>query len=67
MDSPHGGDHAATPAEAAKGAEFVFACVGDDADIRAVTTGADGAFSTMADNAVFIDNTTASADVAREL
>ena len=63
----HGGSHASTPAEASRGAEFVFACVGDDADIRAVTTGTDGAFSNMADNAVFIDNTTASADVAREL
>lgn len=63
----HGGAFAATPAEAAKGASFVFACVGDDADIRAVTTGADGAFSTMADGAIFIDNTTASAAVAREL
>ena len=63
----HGGAVAATPAEAASGAEFVFACVGDDADIRVVTTGEDGAFSTMADNAIFIDNTTASADVAREL
>ena len=63
----HGGAFATTPAEAAKGASFVFACVGDDADIRAVTTGADGAFSTMADGAIFIDNTTASAAVAREL
>ena len=63
----HGGRHAATPAEAAKDAEFVFACVGDDADIQAVTMGPDGAFSTMADEAVFIDNTTASANIAREL
>ncbi|MEC7207471.1 MAG: NAD(P)-dependent oxidoreductase [Pseudomonadota bacterium] len=62
-----GGDKAGTPAEAAKGCEFVFACVGDDADIRSVTTGPDGAFGTMAPDAVFIDNTTASADVAREL
>ncbi len=65
--SQHGGVHATTPAEAASGAEFVFACVGDDADIRAVATGENGAFSTMASDAVFIDNTTASADVAREL
>jgi len=63
----HGGRHAATPAEAAKDAEFVFACVGDDADIQAVTIGPDGAFSSMADGAVFVDNTTASADIAREL
>ena len=63
----HGGRHAATPAEAAKDAEFVFACVGDDADIKAVTVGADGAFSSMAEDVVFVDNTTASADIAREL
>ena len=63
----HGGALAATPAEAASGAEFVFACVGDDADIRSITTGENGAFATMASDAVFIDNTTASADVAREL
>ena len=63
----HGGDKAGTPAEAAKGCEFVFACVGDDADIRSVTTGPDGAFQAMGADAVFIDNTTASADVAREL
>ena len=63
----HGGDKAGTPAEAAKGCEFVFACVGDDADIRSVTTGPDGAFQAMDADAVFVDNTTASADVAREL
>ena len=63
----HGGYHAATPAAAAKDAEFVFACVGDDADIKAVTVGPDGAFSSMAEDAVFVDNTTASADIAREL
>jgi 3-hydroxyisobutyrate dehydrogenase-like beta-hydroxyacid dehydrogenase len=65
--SQHGGALAATPAEASSGAEFVFACVGDDADIRGITTGENGAFATMASDAVFIDNTTASADVAREL
>lgn len=65
--SQHRGALAATPAEAASGAEFVFACVGDDADIRSITTGENGAFATMASDAVFIDNTTASADVAREL
>ena len=63
----HGGDKAGTPADAARGCEFVFACVGDDADIRSVTTGPDGAFQTMDAEAVFVDNTTASADVAREL
>ena len=56
-----------TPADAARDAEFVFACVGNDADLRQVTTGPDGAFATMKPGAVFIDNTTASADVAREL
>ncbi|EHI48603.1 beta-hydroxyacid dehydrogenase, 3-hydroxyisobutyrate dehydrogenase [SAR116 cluster alpha proteobacterium HIMB100] len=63
----HGGDKANTPADAARGCEFIFACVGDDADIRSVTTGPDGAFQTMDAGAVFVDNTTASADVAREL
>ena len=57
----------ATPADAASGAEFVFSCVGDDADIRSVTSGEQGAFSAMLPDAVFVDNTTASADVAREL
>ncbi|SOH93698.1 3-hydroxyisobutyrate dehydrogenase [Monaibacterium marinum] len=63
----HGGAMAATPAEAAKGAEFVFCCVGNDADLRSVTTGEDGAFATISPDAVFVDHTTASADVAREL
>ena len=62
-----GGRTAATPAEAAKGAEYVFSCVGNDADLRSVTTAAGGAFEAMAKGAVFIDNTTASADVAREM
>ena len=62
-----GGKAAATPAEAAKGAEFVFCCVGNDDDLRSVTTGKDGAFESMGKGAIFIDNTTASADVAREL
>lgn len=62
-----GGKVAATPAEAAQDADFVFACVGNDDDLRAVTTGPDGAFSTLRSGAIFIDNTTASADVAREL
>lgn len=63
----YGGAVAATPADAASGAEFVFSCVGDDADIRSVTSGDQGAFSAMLPDAVFVDNTTASADVAREL
>ena len=63
----HGGELAATPAEAAKGAEFIFCCVGNDTDLRSVTTGADGAFVNVSPDAVFIDHTTASADVAREL
>ncbi|MCG8561141.1 MAG: NAD(P)-dependent oxidoreductase [Hyphomicrobiales bacterium] len=62
-----GGTTAATPAEAADGAEFVFSCVGNDDDLRAVTIGPDGAFGTLGQGAVFVDNTTASADVAREL
>ena len=63
----HGGSSAATPAEAARGAQAVFACVGNDDDIRAVTMGPDGAFHGMSKGAVFIDHTTASAEVAREL
>ena len=59
--------HATTPREAAAGAELVFACVGNDDDLRSVTLGGDGAFSGMAENAVFVDHTTASAEVAREL
>ncbi|WP_127597447.1 NAD(P)-dependent oxidoreductase [Nitratireductor alexandrii] len=63
----HGGAHAATPAEAAAGKDFVFCCVGNDDDLRAVTLGQDGAFAAMKAGAVFIDNTTASAEVARDL
>ena len=63
----HGGKAAPTPAAAADGAEFVFACVGNDDDLRSVTTGPDGAFSTLGRDAVFVDNTTASAAVAQEL
>ena len=55
------------PAAAAEGAEIVFACVGNDDDLRAVTLGADGAFAGMAAAPIFVDHTTASADVAREL
>ncbi len=62
-----GGRTAATPAEAARDADFVFSCVGNDDDLRAVATGPGGAFETLRSGAVFMDNTTASADVAREL
>ena len=62
-----GGSPAATPSEAAAGKEIVFACVGNDDDVRSVTVGADGAFEGMSDGSVFVDHTTASADVAREL
>ncbi len=62
-----GGSHADTPAVAATGCDFVFSCVGNDADLREVTIGANGAFAAMRQGAVYIDNTTASADVAREL
>ncbi|MCJ7527602.1 MAG: NAD(P)-dependent oxidoreductase [Methyloceanibacter sp.] len=62
-----GGRLAGTPAEAADGAEFVFACVGNDDDLRAVTLGRDGAFQALGNGAVFVDHTTASARIAREL
>ena len=61
------GQHAATPRQAAAGAEFVFACVGNDDDLRSVVLGDDGALAGMLPGAVFIDHTTASAEVAREL
>jgi 3-hydroxyisobutyrate dehydrogenase-like beta-hydroxyacid dehydrogenase len=63
----YGGVSRATPREAARDAEFVFACVGNDADLRAVTLGDDGAFAGMRQGAIFVDHTTASAAVAREL
>lgn len=63
----HGGQSAPTPAAAARDAEFVFACVGDDSDLRAVTLGPDGAFSGMKSGGCFVDHTTCSATVAREL
>ncbi|MCU0926825.1 MAG: NAD(P)-dependent oxidoreductase [Hydrogenophaga sp.] len=62
-----GGAAQSTPREAAAGADIVFACVGNDDDLRSITLGTDGAFSGMAPGAVFVDHTTASADVAREL
>jgi 3-hydroxyisobutyrate dehydrogenase len=58
---------AATPVDAAGGADIVFACVGNDDDLRSVTLGETGAFAGMKPGAVFVDHTTASADVAREL
>jgi 3-hydroxyisobutyrate dehydrogenase-like beta-hydroxyacid dehydrogenase len=62
-----GPKHAATPREAAQGADIVFCCVGNDDDLRGVTLGKDGAFAGMQAGAIFVDHTTASADVAREL
>jgi len=63
----HGGKTAPTPAEAAKDQDFVFCCVGNDSDVRDVTLGPKGAFQAVRKGAVFIDNTTASANIAREL
>jgi len=63
----YGGRAAATPREAAAGARIVFACVGNDDDLRSVVLGPNGAFAGMAEGAVFVDHTTASAEVAREL
>ena len=63
----HAGRMAGTAAEAAEGAEFVMACVGNDDDLRQVCTGADGAFAGMARGAIFVDHTTVSARVTREL
>jgi len=62
-----GGKSAPTPREAAAGAEIVFACVGNDDDLKSVVLGENGAFAGMASGAVFVDHTTASADVARAL
>ena len=61
------GKTASSPAEAAKEADFVFTCVGNDNDLKEVTTGPEGAFQNVKKGAVFIDNTTASAKIAREL
>jgi 3-hydroxyisobutyrate dehydrogenase len=63
----HKGRSAETPAKAVEGAELVFCCVGDDPDLREVTLGSNGAFQKMAKGGIFIDHTTASAKVAREL
>lgn len=62
-----GGKSAATPAEAAEGAEFVISCVGDDPDLREIALGSNGAFRSMGKGAVFVDHTTASAKIARAL
>lgn len=61
------GSSATTPREAATGAEIVFSCVGNDNDLSAVTLGEDGAFAGMNEGSVFVDNTTASAEIARDL
>lgn len=63
----YGGKSAPTPALAAADAQIVFSCVGNDDDVRAISTGPDGAFSAMASDSIFVDHTTASAEVAREL
>ncbi|MEC9347250.1 MAG: NAD(P)-dependent oxidoreductase [Pseudomonadota bacterium] len=63
----HGGTSAATPREAASGADIVMVCVGNDDDLRSVVLGADGIFAGMKPGAILVDHTTASADVAREL
>ena len=63
----HGGTAQPTPAKAAEGAEFVFICVGNDDDLRSVVFGDDGALAGMKSGAILIDNTTASANVAREI
>ena len=63
----NGGRRAASPAEAAAGQEIVFSCVGNDDDLRQVTFGDGGAFAAMGSGAIFVDHTTASAEVAREL
>ncbi|MDE0589575.1 NAD(P)-dependent oxidoreductase [Halocynthiibacter sp. C4] len=65
--SEHGGACAKTPAEASEGADFVMSCVGNDDDLRSVCTGENGAFSTMKKGAIFVDHTTVSAAVTREL
>ncbi len=63
----HGGRAARTPREAAKGARFVLACTGNDADLRAITLGEAGAFAALEPGAIFVDHTTASPALAREL
>lgn len=62
-----GGTYATTPAQAAKNCEMIFACVGNDDDVRQVALGDNGIFSGMSENTIFVDHTTASAELAREL
>lgn len=63
----YGGSFGATPAEAAKGADIVFCCVGNDDDVRSVTTGENGVISGMKSGSILVDHTTASAELATEL
>ena len=63
----YGGKSAPTPKEAATGQDFVMCCVGNDNDLREVTLGPNGCFAGMSKGAVFVDHTTASAEIAREL
>ena len=63
----YGGKRASTPQQAALGAQIVFSCVGNDDDVREISAGPEGAFSAMEAGAIFVDHTTASAEVAREL
>jgi len=65
--SQHGGRRAATPKEASEGQDFVMCCVGNDNDLREVTLGQNGAFHGVKKGAVFVDHTTASAEIARDL
>jgi 3-hydroxyisobutyrate dehydrogenase-like beta-hydroxyacid dehydrogenase len=65
--SEYKGKTANTPAEAAKDSDFIFTCVGNDDDLREVSTGKDGLFNTAKKDSIYVDNTTASAEVAREL
>jgi len=63
----HGGKRGATPAEVARGAEFVFVCVGNDHDVRSVLYGPTGVLAGLSQGAVLVDHTTASAELAREI
>ena len=65
--SEYGGKSAPTPQQAALGVQIVFSCVGNDDDVREISTGPEGVLSSMEEGAIFVDHTTASAEVAREL
>ena len=65
--SEYKGSKADTPAKAADGAEYIFTCVGNDNDLKEVTFGENGIFKTIKKNSIYIDNTTASATIAREI